>query len=417
MKKIITCLSAFFLTVAVCHAITLDKAVKYALENSESIRITIESSKELRATGKQASAFVKPQVSFAAAYMEMGDNKPDSAIPGVDRDVSAEASLSQVLFAGKRIWRSLDLTNNYNNLAGLNEISGKRDIEKQVKIAFDTCLYRKSALDISINRLSQRYDELEDAKDLKEVGVVTQLDVRQTRLNVNFAKDLLKAGEASLKESLINFNLSIGRSGDEELLVPEGRLDINPDITPVFKKLYEKISKQDFLDIETLETQANGARLSYEIAKGERFPEILLVSSVKSNGDDMGDMDESWNIGLQLRWNMLDGGLVSAKKAAARSVMQQAGENRNKTAKALAGTVETLSVNAGTLAERIKLQQEAVILSKQNYEDARGQYRAGTITLTQMGEFHLSYAEARFNLISLFYMQRELLHNANALLE
>ena len=56
-------------------------------------------------------------------------------------------------------------------------------------------------------------------------------------------------------------------------------------------------------------------------------------------------------------------------------------------------------------------------LSRQNYEDAREQYRAGTITLTQLGDFNLGYAEARFILQRLFFSRRGLLNNTEALLE
>lgn len=398
-------------------AITIEEAIQLALENSESVKIIKESAKGLRAAGEQTTAFIKPQLTFNTGYLEMGDNKPESPFfNSPDSDISAEARVSQLLFAGGRIGRSSDLGRNYYKQADLHEVSGKRDIRKQVRLSFDTFLYQKAAVDIFKDRLAQRQAEIEDARDLRDVGMVTSLDVRQAKLSSNFAQDELKAGEASYRESLINFNLAIGRSGNNELLIPKGNLEKLPDMRTILQQLQETLSKDEFLDIKSSKILAEAARISYEIAHGEYFPEVSMVSSYKSAGEKLDDMDESWNIGVQLQWNIFDGWLVRSKKASARADMQKARENLIKTKKELAGTVEKIGVNIKSLEQRISLQKEAVELSRENYEDARSQYRAGTITLTRLGEFNLSYAEARFNLLRLFFLQRELLSSAEALL-
>jgi outer membrane protein TolC len=87
------------------------------------------------------------------------------------------------------------------------------------------------------------------------------------------------------------------------------------------------------------------------------------------------------------------------------------------TEKELKARVNSLGIRRTEVEERIKLQQESVSLAKENYEDARGHYRAGTITLTRLGEFSLSYAEVRFTLQSLFLRQRELASDMEQLLQ
>ena len=58
-----------------------------------------------------------------------------------------------------------------------------------------------------------------------------------------------------------------------------------------------------------------------------------------------------------------------------------------------------------------------VSLAADNYKDARSQYRAGTLTQTQMGEFHLAYSEARFGLVTLYFMERGMEIEVEALVE
>lgn len=399
-------------------AITREAAIKYALEKSESMRIVEESAKSVRAEAQKVTAFTRPQIRLESLYLEMGDNSdPNPFFETPDRNLSAGIAGSQLIFAGGRIWRSMELEQNLWNRADLHYSTGKRDIVKGVKMAFDTVLLEQAVLDILTDRLGQRQKELDDAKDLREAGMVTSLDVRQAMLNLSFAEDALKAEETSYREALIDFNLSLGRSGEELPWIPEGKLEEIPDMDILFARLKTAFSQEDLLDIVTGKNKVQGAELSYEIAKGETLPELALVASGKTDGDDFDETDEYWNLGFQMNWNIFDGGLVRAKTASALSDMRMADENLKKTRKMLAGEIEKIGISIRSFEERIVLQREAVNLSRQNYEDAGEQYRAGTLTLTQLGDFNLDYAEARFILQRLFFSRRGLLNNTEALLE
>lgn len=418
MKVVISVLLALLMPMSV-FAITRQEAIEYALDHSEAMRITRESANVLRAAGRQTTSFIRPQLNAAAGHVEMGDNQPDPPFEFLetpDRDIFAEIEAAQVVYAGGRIRRSLDLEKKMIEKADYLETSGERDVVKAVKSAFDAVLYRKAAVEILTDRLAQREAELNDAKDLREVGYATSLDVRQAQLNINFAQNELEEGNALYQEALIGFNIAIGRSGNEDLLTPEGALEDSFDIREIIGHLYDKLTRNDFIDLQSLKVDIAQADLNYNIAAGEALPEVALFTSGKTNGDDIDAMDESWQIGIQLKWDIWDGGLVKAKKEAELANRRKAEENYSQARKSISGDIETIHIKMNSLFQRITLQKEALELSKANYEDARGHYRAGTITMTRLGEFNLSYAEARFNLLGLYYLQRELLVEAEALL-
>lgn len=394
---------------ALCHGISRDDAVRYARDHAESVTIVKETARKIQAEGGSAAAFVKPRLELEAGYVEMGDNQPDIPISYLEspaRDISAQIRLSQILYAGGRIRRSLELEQSLNAQADLVEISGVRDLDFQIRSAFDLYLYRKAALAILQDRVGQRETELEDAVDLRNVGMVTSLDVRQAKMSLNFAANALEEGKADLDQALIDFNTVMGRSASEKLLVPEDHLERIPDFTALMENLSGRFTKDRLIDIETYQEQVKASKLSYDIARGEGYPQVALFSSAKSNGERVDDMNESWNIGIEMTWTIFDGYLIKSKAAAARAEMKQNEEKLAMIRKNLAAKIEKLKINLKSLQQRILLQKEAVELSQKNYEDARGHYRAGTITLTRIGEFNLAYAEARFNLLSLFYLQR-----------
>ncbi|MDM8537254.1 TolC family protein [Desulfobacterales bacterium HSG17] len=407
----------FILIPALSSAITREAAIEYALGKSEDIKIARESSENMKANARESVAFTKPQVNINGRHMEMGDNAEENPFfENPDRNISTGIEASQLLYAGGRIWNSFDLEKNIYNKADLVYASGKRDIIINVKNSFDSVLLEQALLDILKDRLMQRKNEIDDAKDLREVGMVTSLDVRQAQLSLNVANDEFKAAQAAYESALINFNLATGRQADKDLWIPEGKLDNIPDMNEILKQLRQAVSTDNLLDINSIKNQVEASHLNYKITKGEKLPELALVSSLKTSGEKWDDSDESWNIGLQVTWNVFDGGSVKAKTASTRSELTIAEEKLNKIRKEIIGAVEKININIKSLEERIILQKQAVELSRENYEDARGQYRAGTITLTRLGEFNLTYAETRFVLQRLYFARIEVLNNAEALL-
>ena len=135
--------------------VTLEEAVSIALKTSEQIRIIEHQAGEIRMTAKETTAFIKPQISLSANYTKMDNNLPSvtsSIPPGVtssnslsfaDKDVGAELQGSQLLYAGRRIWRSLDLSKSLNEQATLQESAGKRDIRQSVANAFHAALFKR----------------------------------------------------------------------------------------------------------------------------------------------------------------------------------------------------------------------------------------------------------------------------------
>lgn len=85
--------------------------------------------------------------------------------------------------------------------------------------------------------------------------------------------------------------------------------------------------------------------------------------------------------------------------------------------KALAGTINKLKTQVKSLDKRIALQEKTVELSNGNYEDARALYGNGTMTLTRLGDFNLLYAEARFNLLRLYYLENLIAIEVKALID
>ena len=407
--------------VGAAYGITSMEAIQFALKQSETIQMAEETSQTLRESGKQATAFIYPQANLFGNYVEKESNKEDNLLfpflNQADREVSASFQLSQLLFAGGRIWMSKALKDNFFEQAEWQLNATRKDLAMQVRLSFYNALYQNAAVEILQDRLAQRKAELEDALDLRNVGVVTSLDVRQAQLSLNQAKDELNAAQAKYQDGLIGFNTIIGRSGQDDLFVPEGTISDVDDMDEILDKLDNALSNRRMIPIQMARLSTENARIQYRFEKAKKFPEVSLVAQAQKSGDDFHNCFNYYQVGAQVQYPLFDGFLIRSQISEKQALLRNRQANERQTLKKLASQIRSIRINYVSIEKRIDLQKQAVSLSKENYEDARGQYRAGSITMTQLGEFNLSYAESRFGLLGIYYLLRELYVEALSLLE
>lgn len=429
MKTILTTLLCWLLLFGTVSALTLEEAIEHALKSAESQRITRHQAQVLKEQTRQNIAFIWPQLTVRSAYLKLGNNQENTSsqftIPGLTeadnvtvkipgapnpgQDISAELNLRQVVYSGGQIWEAIEIRDNQYDQAEIDEALGAKQLKALVKQTYDAVLFNKSNLRILQDRFDQRETELKDAQDLYAAGMVTGLDVRRAQVYLNNALNDYKEGEALLLESLITFNRVLGRGGEQKKWLPEGELGKLEDLEGLLDEKASDLSINTNQELKNSRNRLEFAKLQHQFSKGDNLPQVYLVYNYKTSGEQTDDLNENWYYGLQLTWNAFDGYSTRAKTAEAWNQVQMAHESYLETQKKLQSEVDAIRVRISTLNDQIELQEEVISLSRQNYEDSRAQYRAGTITLTDVGNESLSYAESRFRLQSMFFSQLTLL--------
>lgn len=398
-------------------AITLKDSIAKALESSDQAGVIKEEKNYSNAEAEKIDGFTKTQIDTSVKYYELGTTAEESPfIATPDRQMTTGITASKLLWAGDRINQSHSLKKDLKGLARLEESSMKRDLAKQVSSAFVDVLYQQARLDVLQDRVKQRSDELSDATDFFGAGMVTNLDVREAKLQLHVAKDDLRSGESQFHTALVDFNLTLGEGADHDLMVPEGMLVRPQGLNEKLLKLETFYKERKQIDVKKAEEAVNISQRSLNLAKDEAKPVVSLVAGTEYGGEKVADMEASWNVGAQLTWNFYDGGTIDAGIASARARQRSSKATLNQAEKSLSGTLNKLKTEVESLNRRIALQEETVALSNGNYEDARRLYGTGTMTLTRLGDFNLLYAEARFNLLQLYYLENVISIEVDSLL-
>lgn len=435
------------------QAITLDEAIQEALASSEEIKMADYEMAAVKAQANEIVSFTLPQISVEAGHLFMGSDKdnpvkgligkepegaelldpkdriglmefndqtmnaiyPEFEIP--DEQTLLTLKFSQVLFAGGNVWNSWRLRKGMTTQAELARRVAFSTLRKNVKTRFTTVLFKDSYLKILKDRVAQGEDELNDARGLMNAGLVTSLDLRHAKLKINMLMNSMKEAEVDFRNAMIDFNSIIGRASDKPLLMPDGTLDRGGQLSEKIALLKKKLEDESLVSVELLKQKRELALINQKMAKGEFLPKAALIGGMEYTDKNTTDPYTAWSAGAQLTWDLFSGGATRAKKANAFNKARSAEEELNLAKKETGNLISKLTEQATNINLRIDLQQEAVKLAADNYNDARGQYRAGTITQTQLGEFHLANSEVRFGLLSLYFLERGIEIEVEALLE
>jgi outer membrane protein TolC len=405
---------------AAAGTIGIEEAIEKALRNAERMKIARAGAEAVRESGREAVAFARPQLVLEGGYYRVGTTAEEIPIPGFenpDDNASVSLTASQVLLAGGRITGSRALDRALGGQAALAERTAEAAVRQAVREAFQRVLLARALVGIDRERLAQREGELKDARSLHRAGMVTPLDVRQAEMSMDMGRDALIASETDLTRARIEFNLAIGEEVEGELIDPAGVLARAPEVHELMEHLAARLDGGTLVASEAARAAHDAARARERIEAGARWPVLSLVGQAETAGDTTDGMDESWAVGLQASWTLIDGGTVRARTAQAHAAARAAEDEAALTAKSLAGQLRTMRELAGALDRRIALQEGSVSRAGENYEDGRRQYRAGTITLTDLGEFGLTLEETRTRLLQLYFEEQSLAAEARALLE
>lgn len=406
-----------FVSSTAARTITLKAAIDNTLKNSHGAGIIRENRKYAISEADKVVSFARPWLENKVSYYEMGTTEAlNPFIPSPDRYMEATLEAGQVVWAGGRIPVADSLRRHLRELADLSAFSDMAALQREVSRVFVTVLYHKARLQVFRERLIQRKDEKRDAEDLFEAGMVTHLDVREATLNLHMAADDLQAGESEYHTALVDFNLILGTDAGKTLVTPQGNLERPTCLPEALKRLDNLYEEKNQLDMQMAAEQLTISRRNLKMVEGERMPTLALMAGGDHGGEKQDDFDTTWYIGAQVTWSLLDGGIRKADLAGAQARISRDRASLRQVSQKISGTLNKLTTEVDRLGKRILLQEENIELSHENYQDARALYGAGTMTLTRMGEFNLLDAEARFNLLRLYYLENLIAMDVTAMI-
>jgi outer membrane protein TolC len=297
---------------------TLEKCLAIALENSPDWAMAQWEARAAQERSDQAKGSLLPVLSFEASYDRFGQAQrvlPPHALGGLgifdERAVDYGIAGRAPLFRGGKGLNALRAAQ-LEHVAAAREGARTRDL---VVFAVTEAFYQIVGLDslIATAQFSRQSLEAHHRQVEERIAVGKAAKVDLLRIAVRLAdldQTLVQLeNNRSITARLLLYRMGReGRSGNELRVVADLK---EPKLPYTWEEMPEQAlaNRADYRAIQ-LRTEAQRKRLS--VAKGGRWPEVVLKA--RYGGRSGGDLefDTDWNVGVQLGVPLFAGGTISA---------------------------------------------------------------------------------------------------------
>lgn len=300
----------------------LNRLMQKTFDRNLDIRQAFARVEQMRAAARMTGAARFPQADLESS----GGRERSSGIMGPV--VQNRFNLSASATFEVDVWKKLKLA---HDSAEMELLASRQDLRAlyltlSAGLAenYYLALEQKSQVDLARKNI-ETYQQILELAELKySQGMVSSLDVYQTRQNLAAARSRLPAYQAGAAQALNRISIITGQFPDNRALSSESGL---PEIP---RKIYAGLPS-DLLknrpDLQAALLRLKSSDLEVGQAVADRFPSFRLAGTYGGASQELSNILDSpnifWNILLQIAQPVLDGGRRAARVDARKAVFRQ----------------------------------------------------------------------------------------------
>jgi outer membrane protein len=394
--------------------LTLGEAVRISLDNAPAILQRFGEYVAAQQRIDQAFSVMLPQISLFGSALWNDDIRRFVSSTGSSRSSvytsptpgSGRLSASQLLWDFGKTWAATDA-------AKANSDSAREQVELQkdlivlaVKESYFLQLLSSRLVVVAAQAVDRAELNLKSAKGFFDVGTRPKFDVTRAEVDVANARVALIRAQNAVSLARIGLNQAMG-------------IAINAPTRVKDILAYEPVKfDRDTLVAEALRQRPEykQARLRSDAAEAtvrqnfrDFFPGLFGVGSAGAGRTDLNVRGTSerapsgvssleqkdWEIGLELRWDIFDGGNKIARYREAKALLEASQAGVRDTELQIWQQVEQAHVNVVEAEERIGAAQKAVESAQENFRLTQGRFDAGVGTIIELTDGQLALTQAQ----------------------
>lgn len=301
-----------------------------------------------------------------------------------------------------------------SRIAQLSEENSIRFIESsrlsfliKVKSDFMDIVSNKHELDIAKDQFKLYSDNEDSIKKQRNLGIVTDLQVDDARIERIKQSILIAELERKLEVGISNFVFDVGY--DEHI-----DFGINKDFELFFlnhkfgqkkKLILGQISNER---IEDLKKQIDTEKENLKIAKAARKPKLNLIGGFFQDQIDLPNSTDpvrrnNFVVGVEANWAIWDSSLSKGQKELALAKKRKFNLQLENSIRKLRLEIESLSSQIENLAKQIDASRELLSSSINRFEKSKIEFEAKRITPQTFLSSKLSLSQAKLILIKTIF--------------
>jgi outer membrane protein len=381
--------------------LSVDDAVAIALDTQPNIKARLSDYIAAAFRVDQALAPLFPQISAnvtaatsknvsATAFFPTTSGRRTTTTTESPFDPTvARISVSQMLFDFGKNLASTEAARKLADVA-LEDTELQRQLVTQtVKEAYTNINFAMRLIQVNQQAVDRAELNLRSARGFFEVGTRPKSDVARAEVDVANARvDLIRARNAE-RLARVALATAMGLPATTPLTIQDN-LIYQPVTLDRVRLGDEALRARPEYRQSRLNAEANEARLRRSFR--DFFPDITAGGFY---GGTRGDLNEAWEINLNLNWSIFDGGNRIARYREARANLEAAQQRVKASELDISREVEQSINNVIEADERIQAAQVAVASAQENFRLAQGRFDAGVGTILELTDAQLALTQAQ----------------------
>jgi outer membrane protein TolC len=381
-------------------ALTQEEAVGIALETQPSIQARLSDYLAAAYRVDQALSPLLPQLTGSGTLARTKTSVNVTTVGGVtsgpissirepSENTTVRVSLSQLIFDFGKTFASTEAARRLAEQAQEDVELQRQLVTQTVKESFTNINFAQRLIRVQEQAVDRAQLNLRSARGFFEVGTRPKSDVARAEVDVANARvDLIRARNAE-RLARVALNTAMGIPADTPTQVQDNLV-------------YQPL----LLDRTQLQTRALAQRPEYKQARlrvseaeararrafRDFFPDITGTGFY---GGSRFEMNEIWEVAVQLSWTLYDGGNRIARFRESKVNVEAAQARMRSTALDISREVEQAQINVNEADERIQAAQTAVASAQENFRLAQGRFDAGVGTILELTDAQLALTQAQ----------------------
>ncbi|HEY3100904.1 MAG TPA: TolC family protein [Methylomirabilota bacterium] len=380
--------------------LSVDDAVAIALDIQPNIKARISDYVAAAFRVDQALAPLFPQITASAtaakdkgatsSIFPTGSNRVVTTTTESPFDLTvARITVSQLIFDFGKNFASTEAARKLADVA-LEDTELQRQLVTQtVKESFTNINFAVRLIQVQQQAVDRAELNLRSARGFFEVGTRPKSDVARAEVDVANARvDLIRARNAE-RLARVALATAMGLPATTPLAIQDN-LIYQPVALDRTRLAEDALRMRPEYRQSRLNADANEARLRRSFR--DFFPDITAGGFY---GATRGDLNEAWEINLNLNWTIFDGGNRIARYREARANLEAAQARVKASELDISREVEQSVNNVIEADERIQAAQVAVASAQENFRLAQGRFDAGVGTILELTDAQLALTQAQ----------------------
>ncbi|MDX1702384.1 MAG: TolC family protein, partial [Melioribacteraceae bacterium] len=317
---------------------------------------------------------------------------------------SLSASLEQPLFTGFRL-ASLKSAASYNLSADkINHKIVKVEKAKNIELAFWNLYTSQQILKLVDQNLKALREHLSNTEKLLENGLVTKNDLLKLKIEIGTMELNLLEAENNVSIAKASFNKILGFPINSDIKIEVDKISIDEYNPTIEKSLSEAVSNRN--ELKETKLRLNAIKERESAAKGDWYPQLYAFGNYYYNNPNQrylplkDEFNDSWDIGLLLKWNLWNWGGTSAKVERVKQEHLMNEYNFKLLKENIQLEVYNNYLNLKKASKKIELSEIQVESAEENYRITTEKYYQQFATSTDLIDAETTLLNANITMIS-----------------